>query len=210
MMIAMAISATVMSALAAVMLSVSQGWQAGDGTQSLEVQSAQVNARVRHYLSSAKYIGAVSAGSLNGSATTPGYVFFWAYDGWLGQQDGGPEIGEMELIVHDPTSQTLWLYQTIPYATMTTSQQTAAGQGLNWSNIDSASWVATFEGLLNNYVMRTPIGHNVTGATFAVDWPTSTTQRPVVEYTLVFNRSPQGTATQYDTAMLRAPTTQPN
>lgn len=206
----MSISAIVLSALAVVMLSVSAGWQASDGTQSLEVQSAQVNARVRYYLSSAKYIGAVSAGSLNGSASTPGYVFFWSYDGWKGQQDAGPEIGEMMLIAHDPSTQTLWLYEPIPYASMSNAYQTAASQGLTWANIDSSSWVNTFESLTTSYVQKIAIGHNVAGATFAVDWPTSTTQRPVVEYNLVFDRSPQGSATQYDTVMLRAPTTQPN
>jgi prepilin-type N-terminal cleavage/methylation domain-containing protein len=206
MLIGMTITAVVFAALATVMVSVAQGWQSGDGTQSLQVQAAQVYARVRYYLSSAKYIGLVNAGSLNGSPSTPGSVFYWAYDGWNGVQDGGPEVGEMMLIQHDPTTSTLWLYEPIPVVQMTAQQMNTAGTSMDFANMGDPTWVAKFK------TIATPIalGHNITGATFAADYLASAIQRPMVEFTLAIDRSPLGIATQYDTALLRAPTTQPN
>ena len=67
---------------------------------------------------------------------------------------------------------------------------------------------ATFQSL--NYVTRTALGTSVSGAVFAVNWMSSTTQRPALEFSLLTNRSPQQAATQYDIAVLRAPMQQPS
>jgi hypothetical protein len=208
MLIGMAITAIVLLALTAAAVSVADAWVASDGTEQLQIQCAQIFNRLEYYLSPCKYIVQVQPGSLDGSAATPGSVLYWAYDGWNGLADGGIEAGEMALIQHDPTTQTLWLYEPIPVSQMSPAQLTAAGTPLSYSTVSNSSWVATFKAL--NYVTATPLGHNVAGATFAADNVSSTTQRPVVEITLALNRSPQPAITQYNAVMLRAPDTQPS
>lgn len=207
MLIGMVITSLVLAALAGISLSVTQSWAESDGTQTLGLQSQQVYARVRHYLSSAKYIGLVNAGSLTGTASPPASIFFWASDNWLGISDGAPEIGEMMEIVHDPTTDTLWLYQPIPAASMNAAQLAAAGTVLTNAEINSQTWATNFESL--SYVTQTALGTSVTGCTFDAQYLTSTTQRPVVEVSLVLNRAPQTASTQYGSVLLRAPTTQP-
>jgi hypothetical protein len=169
---------------------------------------------VRKNLSSAIYIGAVNPGSLNGSAATPGAILYWVADNWSGSADGKPEVGEIAVIQHDPTTQTLWLYQTIPVATMNSGQLTLASAVWNYGEITSPTYITTFTaptptGLYGNYVKRTALGRNVIGATFAVTSMSSTTQRPVVEVTLVISRAPQPAMTQYESIVVRAPAAQP-
>jgi hypothetical protein len=204
--IGLSISAIVLTALAAASYAVAQTWESDDGTQQLPIQATQVVARVRHYLSAAKYAGLVQPGSLTGSATG-GYVFYWANDNWGGTSDSVPQIGEMALIQHDPTTGYLWLYQPIPVAQMTPAQITAAGTVITWAEMNDPSWVTTFKGL--NYVTAAKLGTSVKGATFVADWFSSTTQRPMIEVTLVLNRPPQNSVTQYAGILLRAPATQP-
>jgi hypothetical protein len=73
--------------------------------------------------------------------------------------------------------------------------------------MNDPSWVTTFKGL--NYVTGAKLGTSVKGATFVADWFSSTTQRPMIEVTLVLNRPPQNSVTQYAGILLRAPATQP-
>ena len=140
---------------------------------------------------------------------------FWVADNWGGSADGKAEVGEIEVIQHDPVTHTLWLYQTIPVALMNIGQKAAAGSVWPYTTAFTVpSYITTFTaptptGLYGNYVSRTALGRNVIGATFAVNWMTSTTQRPVVECTLVLSRPPQLTTTQYEAITLRAPAAQP-
>jgi type II secretory pathway pseudopilin PulG len=205
--IGMVVMVIVLAALSAISLSVVQGWEQADGTQTLELQSEQIYTRVRHYLSSAKYIGLVDAGSLTGTVSPPATIFFWANDDWLGVSDGAPEIGEMAEIAHDPTTNTLWLYQPIPAASMNATQLAAAGTVLTDAEITSSTWATNFQTL--SYVTKTAIGTDVLGCVFDAQYLISTTQRPVVEVDLVLSRPPQADSTQYGSVVLRAPTTQP-
>jgi Tfp pilus assembly protein PilV len=206
--IGLAVTAIVLTALATFTLAIAQNWTVDDGTQQLQAQSDQIYQRVRFNLASAKYIAQVQTGSLDGSAATPGSVYYWAVDDWRGVSDEAPQVGEMALIQHDPTTGTLWLYQPIAYAKMTGAQQTAASTTLTYANLTDPTWPATFKAL--NYVTATALGTSVTGAVFALNWMNSTTQRPVVECTLVLNRGTQSQSTQYGSTTLRAPYTQPS
>jgi hypothetical protein len=204
MLIGMAITAVVLLALAGATLSVADTWVAADGSEQLDIQCAQIFNRLEHYLSPAKYIAQVQPGSLTGTGAG-GSLFYWAVDNYNGVADEAPQLDEMAYIVHDPVAQTLWLWQPIPLAQMNTTQLADAATTLTNAEFTNASWVTTFKSISS----ATPLGHNVTGATFAVDDLTSTTQRPMVEITLALNRAPQPTATQYNAIMLRAPDTQP-
>jgi hypothetical protein len=208
MILAISISSVVLAAMATMTLSVSRGWTALDGTQSLQIQSALSYNRIRYHLSSAQYIGGVVPGSMTPTPTTAGSVFYWAYDGLNGVSDGKPEVGEMALIQHDTTTNTIWLYQPIAYSSMTTTQQTSANVVISYASMIDPTWPATFKAL--SYVTKTALARNVQGAIFNAMWLTSTAQRPAVEFTLLINRAPQPAATQYDIAVLRAPNTQPN
>jgi hypothetical protein len=198
-MIGLVITALVMFALTAMMSGVAQGWNANDGTQALQIQAAHANAMLNYNLASAKFIG--QAGS--------GYAFYWVYDGWDGIYDNGPEVGEMALLKLIGT--TLWLYQPISPSLMSGSDLTGAGAGLDYDNLTDPTWPTTFQEL--PYVNWTAVAYNVKSATFNVEWMgngLSATERPVVEYTLVFSRSPNPDFTLYGTSLLHAPTTQPN
>jgi hypothetical protein len=194
--------------LSAVTLAVGQSWMDDDGAEQLQVKGWQIANRVHHYLAEAKYIGLVNAGSLNGSASTPGSVCYWAADNWGGSADGKPQAGEMAVISHDPTTGTLWLYQPIPVSSMNAADLTSAAAVVSYSQMCSAMWVSSFES--QSFVSSAALGTAVSGATFSAEWLASTTQRPVVESTLVFSNGPQQSATRYDTITLRSPTTQPN
>jgi prepilin-type N-terminal cleavage/methylation domain-containing protein len=206
--IGLAVTAIVLTALATFTMAVAQNWTSDDGTQQLATQSGQIYNRVSFNLASAKYIAQVQAGSLDGTASTPGSVYYWAADDWNGISDEAPEVGEMALIQHDPTTGTLWLYAPINASAMNASQLSAAGTPLTYANITDPAWPATFKSL--SYVTRTALATSVTGAVFAVNWMNSTTQRPVVECTLVLNRGTQSPVTQYCTITLRSPSTQPS
>ena len=207
-MIGLVVTSLVLTALAAVTTAVAQGWNAADGTQAVQLQSAQVYARTRAALAGAKYVAQVHAGSPDGSASPAGGVFYWAYDGWGGAADGGPQVGEMALIEHDPATQTLWLYQPIPVASMTASQVVRAATSLASTDLADPAWPANFKAL--DFVgPPTALGRYVSGATFALHSMDSTTETPVVEFTLAFTRGNQS-STQYGVAALHAPTTRPN
>jgi hypothetical protein len=205
MLIGMAITSVVLLALAGAALAVGDSWIAADGTEQLGIQCAQIFNRLDYYLSPAKYIAQVQPGSLNGTAAG-GSVFYWAVDDYNGVADEAPQLDEMAYIVHDPVAQILWLWQPIPLAQMNTTQLADAATTLTYAEFTNPAWITTFKSISS----ATPLGHNVSGATFAVDDLTSTSQRPMVEITLALNRAPQPTNTQYDAVMLRAPDTQPS
>src|SRR5580704_10727781 len=134
-MLGLAITALVMAALAAFVGAVGQGWEGSDGTQDAALEARQAYVRVQNQLSSALYVGQVMAGSLDGSAATPGGVFYWAQDT---NGDAGPQTGEMALIQHDPTTQTLWLYEFSP---------AGGGSSLTYANITNPATPVAFKAL---------------------------------------------------------------
>jgi len=203
-MIGMLVTVLVLSAMAAFVSAVAEGWNQSDGTQDLALEAHQAYQRVDHYLSSALYVAQPASGASSS-------VFFWANDKWnyngVNAGDECPELGEMELIQYDSTTNTLWLYEPIAASAMSSNQLSAASAAQTYSEITGSSEEATF--LADQFYTQIPLAHDVTSATFDSVGNSSAGQRPLVELTLVFSKNGQ-TLTQYGTVTLRAPSTQPS
>jgi hypothetical protein len=206
--IGMVITAIVLTARAAVTLAVTEQWTDNDGTETLQLQATQIATRVRHYVSSALYIVQVTPGSLS-SPTTKAGVLLWSFQGSPYSANLKALIGELSYIYYDGAG-TLWLYQAKPYASMTNTEQTGSAVAMPFTTISAATWpMSTF---ISNYtyIQGTAIGRNVQGVYFNANWQNSTTQRPLLEFSLALSRGTQTLTNQYDVAVLRAAANQPN
>jgi hypothetical protein len=209
-MLGMIITSMVMSAVAAVMISVTEGWDQGKYVQAVSVSLLQLQVRLGRIFQGAAYVAQSQSGSLSGTGS-PAQIFFWMNDTWGGSPDGIPQWGEMGLIVYDAPTQSLYLYSAIPTSQMTAGQLTAAGAEVSWSQASGASAIAAFEG--NSWVKKTTLagpGPNavtgdttvVTGAHIAVDWLSSASQKPTVEFQVAESRGGES-ATMYGSFVLR-------
>jgi hypothetical protein len=209
--IGLVIVALVMLGAAAIMDAVAVGWNDQDVTRSTQMQANQTYIRVQNALEGAKYIGY--------SSSSPGTIFFWANDNFGGVEACDPCIGEMALIQYDSSADTLWLYKCISPSDMTPAQQTAAKQSLTLSQIDQASYATQFTQNYN-FVEKQALGGpgdepndgtrmQVQGFTVNLNSLSSTTQLPVVEYSISFKQTDGTTLTLYNTTTIKGPTTQP-
>lgn len=213
-MIGLTITAIIMAALATMMTAVASGWTDQNLTQSTQLQANQVYARIQKTLASAKYFVPSSGTS------TASYIIFWRLDGYPNgaTSDGIPEWGEIGMIIQDPTTSSLLLYQTtLPCANVLAATQ------LTWTQMQALT-PATIEGwpFIQKTVLGGPgsstsnSGFRVTAATFYANsnWlsnqgtTSQAAQLPVVEVTLTCARNGQS-MTLYNTSTLRSPTTQP-
>jgi prepilin-type N-terminal cleavage/methylation domain-containing protein len=213
----MAITALVMSAVAAVMMSVAQGWDEGQNVQALSLSLLQLQVRLGRIFQGAAYVAQSQAGSLSGGGS-PAQIYFWMNDNWNGSSDGVPEAGEMGLIVFDSTTHSIYLYSAIPASAMSSGQLAAAGTEVSWSASESPTAIAAFEG--NSWVQKTTLAGPgsyamttntiaVTGVHVAVDWLGSTSQKPTVEFQVALARGSE-TATMYGSFVLRLADQPPN
>jgi prepilin-type N-terminal cleavage/methylation domain-containing protein len=205
-MIGMVITAMVLAAMAAVMDSVAQGWQAGSVSQSTQMPANQIYNRVQKILSGAKFVILPSEGSSGSS------IIFWANDNLI--PDSTVEAGELGMIEYDSSTSSLYLYEAQP--NLSGAQLTAAQTILDWSSLQELtpamiqSWT---------YMQPTPLGGpgttgnasalQVTGASFYVAGLSDTNQLPIVEFALNFSKNGQN-ITLYNSTTLRGPSTQPN
>jgi hypothetical protein len=205
------IVALVMLGAAAILDAVAVGWNDQDVTRSTQMQANQTYVRVQNALEGAKYIGYTSS--------SPGTILFWQNDNFGGVEACDPCVGEMALLQYDSTTETLWLYKCLAKSDMSPSQQAAAAQSWTLSQIDQASSVTQFT---QNYtfVEKQALGGpgdepndgtrmQVQGFTVNVNSLASTTQLPVVEYSITFRQTDGTNLTLYNTTTIKGPTTQP-
>jgi type II secretory pathway pseudopilin PulG len=211
--------AMIMLAIAGIMTAVAQAWTDQEMNQSTQIQANQIYARVQHILSAAKYVAQYNPGSLTGNPA--GSIFFWRADDYpASPNDETVQAGEMALIVQDPTTSTLWLYEAMPYTQMTPAQYAAAGQVYPWSYWTTPSTVAAFK--TSNFLTAQPVplggpgnlsnpGNylQITGAQFYVYSLAGASQLPVIEFALAFSRNNQS-LNLYSSTTLRGPSTQPS
>jgi prepilin-type N-terminal cleavage/methylation domain-containing protein len=213
----MAITTLVMSAVAAVMVSVAEGWDQGRYVQSVSISELQLQVRLGRIFQGAAYVAQCQSGVLGGVGT-PATIFFWMNDNWGSTPDGIPEWGEMAVIAYDPATQSLYLYSAMPTALMSGAQLTAASQAVNWSQATVPSAISGFESA--TWVQKTTLagpGTNtvtsdttvVSGARVAVDWLNSTSQKPTVEFQVTESRGTES-ATMYGSFVLRLADQPPN
>jgi len=201
--------AMVMLGAAAIMEAAATGWNDQDVTRSTQVQANQTYLRVQHALQGAKYIGYVTP-----SSSQAGSIFFWQNDNLGGVEAGDPYAGEMALIQLDSSTGTLWLYQ-VPTSQLTTS---GAQQPLTLSDINESSEAAWFmqQAFVEKQALGGPgnltnDGTRLTISSFAayVSGLSSTTQLPLVEYSIGFTQNDGTILTLYNSTTLRGPATQP-
>jgi len=184
-----------MLALASVLFSVAQGWEDQGVSQSTQIQANQIYARVQHYLSAAKCV------ALSNSGPTGGSIIFWRADD---NQDGLIQESEVALIIQDPTTHSLYLYDSPPYSgptTCTLSQLTPA---------EIEAWP-----FVQKQTLGGPGNQPDDGTRLDVDGfqlyvqpaPTDGSQLPIVEFTLTLSKNGQS-LTVYNSSTLR-PATQP-
>ena len=209
--VGLVIVALVMLGAAAIMQASASGWNDQDITRSTQMQANQTYLRVQRALEGAKYIGY--------SSSSPSSVFFWQNDNFGGVENCDPFVGEMALLQFDSTTNTLWLYTCLSPSQMNASQQTAAKQTWTLADIDSASTVTQFT-TNYNFVQKQALGGpgdepndgtrmQVEGFNVSVNSLGSTTQLPVVEYSISFLQNDGTTLTLYNTTTIKGPTTQP-
>jgi hypothetical protein len=208
----------ILGAVAVVLSAVGQGWDNQETNQSTQLQANQVYMRLQRILSSTKYVGQFTPGSVDGSAATPGSIFFWRADDYPGSlNDLTVQTGEVGLITHDTTTHTLWYYRAIPYAQMNASQLTRAGVVMHWSDLTSNASPAAFEAL--DFVQHTALGGpgnqvdttkrlHVIGAQFNCLSFNAANQLPIIEFALGITLNGQS-ITLYNSSTLRGPSTQP-
>lgn len=210
--IGLVIVALIMLGAAAILSAAAQGWNDQDVTRSTQVQANQTYLRVQNALQGALYIGYVSPDS-----SQTGSIFFWANNDLGGQAAGDPYAGEMALIQYDSSTMTLWLYH-VP-ASQLSNSLTQQPLPLTLSEIDQASEATWFT--QQSFVTRQALGGpgtqvpgadnlNVSSFQVYLSSLTSTTQLPVIEYSIGFTRSDGTSLTLYNSTTVRGPTTQPS
>jgi hypothetical protein len=210
--IGLVIVALVVFGAAMIMEAVAQGWNDQEVTRSTQVQANQTYLRIQNALEDALYIGYATPSSF-----TNGSIFYWANNDLGGVQAGDPYAGEMALIQYDPTTSTLWLYY-VPQSELSNSlaQQPLP---LTLSDIDEASEASWFTE--QSFVTKQALGGpgesgssndnlNVSSFQVYINSLNSTTQLPLIEYSIGFTRSDGTTLTLYNTTTVRGPTTQPS
>ena len=212
--IGLVVVALVMLGTAAILTAVATGWNDQDISRSTQMQANQIYARVQNVLQSAKYVGYVSAGNVNGNSAQPGCIFFWQNDNFGGVEAGEARIGEMALIIQDPTTHSLWLYQCV----VSPANYTAEDAAMPFSEMSESSAPAQFEAL--SFVQAQCLGGpgntpddgtrlHINGFQVDVQSLGSTAQLPVIEFALGFSRSDGTNLTLYNTTTLRGPASKP-
>jgi type II secretory pathway pseudopilin PulG len=208
--IGLVIVALVMLGAAAVMEAAAQGWNDQDVTRSTQLQANQTYVRVQNALQGAKYLGYVTP-----SSSQTGGIFFWQNDNLGGVEAGDPYVGEMAFIHYDPATTTLWLYR-VPTSELSDTQ---VQQALTLGQIDESAEATWFS--QQSFVEKQALGGpgnltndgtrlEVSSFQVYVSSLSSTSQLPVIEYSIGFTRPSDGTnLTLYNSTTLRGPATQP-
>jgi Tfp pilus assembly protein PilV len=202
--VGLVIVAIVMLALSSVLFAVANGWDDQDVTQSTQLQANQIYARVQSYLSSAKCVASYTAGPSGGAI-----IFLSANNDTAGQI----QCGEISLIIQDPTTHSLYLYNsTAPYSG-------SAANVIATSQLSTVTPAQVEAWSMQEELLGGPGTQPDNGSRLDVDgfqiYATQTvataspvtTQLPIVEFTLSLSKNGQS-LTVYNSSTLR-PSTQP-
>jgi hypothetical protein len=210
----MIVTAMVIGALGAVWYSVGETWKGSTSSQNVSATSSQAVARMEGMFREVRYVGARTAGSLDGSLAGAS-ALVWRGDTWNKNvngstkttvPDGIPQVAELLLIEHDPATKRIYYYECIPQASMNASQLTRASQDVTGAELDSAAMAASFKA--SDLVKQKVLTESCTGALFGYHAAAGLTGA-CMEYTLKLSRG--GTSSMvYGTTTLRCPSRRPN
>lgn len=203
------VMALLTGALASLSAAVSTQWQASADLRAIDVNASQTALIIQQFVRKGAYPGAVQVGTSSLSAsgpivapTTPASIVLWLGD--TAVSGGHIEPAEMIVIEHDPTAKQLYVYETMPTATMTALQLTRSRTALPTSAITDAATIAAFK--TTDYVVKRVIGQNITGARFVLNNAGSKTILPTLEFSLSFTRDGRNHL-EYGTVAFRAEVT---
>jgi hypothetical protein len=183
------------------------------------MQANQTYIRVQNAMQGAQYVG------YPGASGTGSEIFFWQNDnvhnyltaqGYNGPYVSDPYVGEMALIQYDATTQTLWLYY-VPESAATTaySQQPTPLTLADINESSEATWFSQ-QPFVTKQALGGPgtqpnDGTRLLVSSFQVYVSSlgSSTELPVIEYSIGFTRSDGTSLTLYNSTTVRSPTTQP-
>jgi hypothetical protein len=205
----MIVVSMVLGALAAFTLATAQAWQQGINTNSSgngqsiaaipligTLASARLDTEIsmpallpdqtKRYAASA--VGGYYPGTLTSSTGQQASLLIWSDL----NSDTHIDIGEVELIEYNATDHAIYKY--LPTA--------SSPKADTYTTFSSATWIATFKPTAT----KQALARNIDGMQINVLNPSSSTQLPLVEYRLYFNRGGV-TATRYGAVCLRSPET---
>jgi prepilin-type N-terminal cleavage/methylation domain-containing protein len=206
-MIGMVITSLVMTAVAAVLSAVGQGWKQNGTVQSTSNGTVQTHLRVQRLIKSAHQLGAYRVGAISGTATLPAAIMMWKSDA---NHDNKVQFSELALLIHDDPAGggngSVIYYDVLYPTTWTAAQKTAADTpALADDEIYKDSNIDTFKNLSN--VRATTIAKDVIGVEFRkIDG--SSVVRPAFEYLVSLQKNGK-TELEYGTVAVRTPTTLP-
>lgn len=130
----MAATALVTAAMAGFAAGVADGWRATDASRVARVATESAGARLRTLAQPAKYIANCSGSTAD--PTRVAWVVLWRDDDFSGivagktisARDGIAQMGELSLLEFRPDTASLWLYESLPYARLSSTARTQAAQ----------------------------------------------------------------------------------
>jgi hypothetical protein len=206
-MIGLVITSMVAVAIGAVITSVGQGWLSSEAVQQNGTLTSQGVLRIQKILRSAKQIGTTRVGSINSHPTQAAAVMLWKGDV---NGDGKIQFSELAMIEQtydssDPGNCKLIYWDVLFPTSWTSAAKQAADTTMADDCIYDANVIETFKAMAN--VRSTTEATNVVNVQFKkID--SSSTLRPVFEYSLKFERNGV-TTIKYGSTSLRTPTTMP-
>jgi type II secretory pathway pseudopilin PulG len=166
-------TAMIGSALAAFTVTIGKGWQASGGAQSTSLSSAAATLRIQEIVRNARLTGKCDPGALDGSASAA--VLLWLEDT---NGDGVIQVNECAMIEYDSTSRCI-IKRTVPSSGSTAS--------MNYATFSSSSTVlSNFRG---DATVTQPVARDIDGALFSANAGDGSTDLPIFEFSLKFQRT---------------------
>ena len=209
--IGMMVTALVAAAVAAVLTSVSQGWQNSREIETQTSLSSQGMSRINKTIRTVRQIGAIRAGGINSSPGQPAAALVWRGDF---NEDGKIQFSELALLEHDPSgdadfeipSNALVWWQ-VEYPSNWSDEEKAADDSIvSDASFYNDSEIDAFRTNFTTLIQPTVMALEVSAVQLArVD--SQSTLRPALEYVLKFQDSQDSNITQikYGRTTLRGP-----
>jgi type II secretory pathway component PulJ len=190
----------VLSSVVAISYAVTEGWQATENAQLLQVSTYQASAQVYKLLRSANYVGiatadnqqVVTAGTVSSAAGAGAEAIFWTDDAGA---DGKIQASEITLIEHNLGDQTLKLYQIPKTASNATVRFLTA-------DLSTSAKLSAFKNCPN--VTSRLLASGMSSAAFRVYYTNDNNNRQSVDFQFTIGRDKQ-TRSEFGTAVLRSP-----
>jgi hypothetical protein len=205
----MIVTGLVMSAIAALLSAVTMGWRQSGHAQANSVHRVQAHARIQRILKGVKQLGAVRAGSVNGTASPAAAVMIWKSDD---NGDNKVQFSELGLLVHEGAVGTsdgyLSFYDVAYPSSWSQEQRTAADNAppvVTEEDVYKDSSIDTFRTM--THVRQQLVASHIVGVAFTRRDGADIT-RPSLDYVLKFNKDNE-VHVEYGTTSVRTPSTLP-